>query len=314
MIITSSLDYLLEKLTTRSTSTSLVLFIPPCLNNYAAMCVCRVTLTQYFIFVGLDYSSPILVCAMGHLVPTFSFLFALILRNIKLDLKNRSIQAKMLGTFITVAGAVFVTLYKGHVVRKSSVLLFHVEQRLFIFASTPEHWVIGGILLAGASFSVSIWNIIQLGTLKHYPQVMKVVFFCSLIGTFQCTIISLAFERDLGAWKLRLNTELLLIILTAIFGGVIRSHVQIWCMQLKGPLYATTFKPFGIIYASFFGITFFGNSIYYGSIMGAVIMGIGYYVLVWGPIRDEVIPQDQEERNGDLLEAKVPLLQGDSQV
>lgn len=66
----------------------------------------------------------------------------------------------MLGTFITVAGAVFVTLYKGPVVRKSSVL-FHIEQHLFIFASMPEHWVIGGILLAGASFSVSVWNIIQ---------------------------------------------------------------------------------------------------------------------------------------------------------
>lgn len=242
-------------------------------------------------------------------------------RTVKLDPKNPSIQARFLGTFITVAGAVFVTLYKGPVIRKSSVLS-HLEHHLFIFASTPEQWEIGGILLAGASFSVSVWSIIQvlfqwsvqpismceyflfwriytdkspsslldqMGTLKQYPQVMKVVSFYSLFGTLQCTLISLAIERDPSAWKLKLGTELLLIISTvrarllsvsflialmnrnsmlslwqAIFGGLIRTGVQIWCMRLKGPLYVTMFKPFGIIYASFFGISFFGNSICYG--------------------------------------------------
>ncbi|PKI56229.1 hypothetical protein CRG98_023424 [Punica granatum] len=273
----------------------------------------RITITQYLVFVGLDYSSPILVCAMGHLVPTFSFLLGIILRTIKLDLRNSSIQAKLVGTFITVAGAVFVTLYKGPVVRKSSALL-HLEQHLFVFASSPEHWVIGGILLAGASFSVSIWNIIQLGTVKQYPHVMKVVSFYSLIGTVQCTIISLAIERDLSAWRLKLDMELLLIILTAIFGGVIRSRVQIWCMQLKGPLYVPMFKPFGIVYASFFGISFFGNSIYYGSISGAIIMGIGYYAHMLGQIRDDEMRQDREDKNRDTSEDKVPLLQDDSQV
>lgn len=41
---------------------------------------CRVTMTQAFLFLGLSYSSPILVCAMSHLVPTFNFLLSLILR------------------------------------------------------------------------------------------------------------------------------------------------------------------------------------------------------------------------------------------
>lgn len=61
-----------------------------------------------------------------------------------------------------------------------------------------------------------------------------------------------------------LIVHIILSLWQAIFGGVIRSRVQVWCMQLKGPLYVPMFKPFGIIYASFFGITFFGNSIYYG--------------------------------------------------
>ncbi|XP_048136725.1 WAT1-related protein At1g70260-like [Rhodamnia argentea] len=48
------------------------------------------TLTLYLTFIGLDFRSPILVCAMGHLVPTFSFLLAILLRTIKLDWRSSS--------------------------------------------------------------------------------------------------------------------------------------------------------------------------------------------------------------------------------
>ena len=41
---------------------------------------CRISMAQSFLFLGLTYSSPILVCAMGLLIPTFNFLLSLILR------------------------------------------------------------------------------------------------------------------------------------------------------------------------------------------------------------------------------------------
>lgn len=44
---------------------------------------CRITMTQAFLFLGLSYSSPILVCAMGHLIPTFNFLLSVIFRFLK---------------------------------------------------------------------------------------------------------------------------------------------------------------------------------------------------------------------------------------
>jgi hypothetical protein len=43
---------------------------------------------------------------------------------------------------------------------------------------------------------------------------MKIASFYSLAGTIQCAIFSLIVERDLNAWKLRLNMELLLIVIT----------------------------------------------------------------------------------------------------
>ena len=57
-----------------------------------------------------------------------------------------------------------VELYKGTEMLKTSVSTPYVlqfKEQLFIFSSTQEHWVLGGILLAATSLSVSTWNIIQ---------------------------------------------------------------------------------------------------------------------------------------------------------
>ena len=61
-------------------------------------------------------------------------------------------------------GAIMVELYQGTEMLKTSVsspYTLQFKQQLFIFSSTPEHWVLGGILLAATSLSVSTWNIIQ---------------------------------------------------------------------------------------------------------------------------------------------------------
>lgn len=175
-----------------------------CSVNHTCLCFvlfCRITVSQNLAFLGLSYSSPILVCAMGLMLPTFSFLLSIILRLIylmlflnyslifymnfhqyycltqikcfrrtKTDWRSSSFQAKVTGTIISIMGAVVVELYKGPYIRTSSVSstsssylgLFEKAVQYFVFSSSAtEHWVLGGILLAGASISVSVWNIIQ---------------------------------------------------------------------------------------------------------------------------------------------------------
>ena len=134
--------------------------------------------------------------------------------------------------------------------------------------------------------------------MKQYPEldVMKVVSFYSLIGTIQCTVFTLIVEKNLSAWKLKINMELLLIVLTVrkrknfltfsivlsqiqnyldltdytycacrqSLGGAVRTRVHIWYMQIKGPFYVPMFKPVGIVFATIFGISFFANSLHYG--------------------------------------------------
>lgn len=278
---------------------------------------------QNLAFLGLSFSSPIVVCAMGLLGPAISFLLSIILRRTRLDWGRSSFQAKGIGTLISIIGVVVVELYKGPYIRESSSSIFKASHakdlpQPFVFYSTSDHWILGGMLLAAASLSISIWNIIQLETVRQYPHVMKLVSFYSLAGTIQCGIFCFFMERELNAWKLKLNVELLLIIATGIFASVIRSSVHVSFSRTKGPFYVSMFKPFGIFFATLFGVCFFTNSLHYGSVIGTLVTGIGYYALMWGQISEDEVAKDKEnlnvDDNVDSLDMKTPLLQEESEV
>ncbi|KAJ1395783.1 EamA domain [Sesbania bispinosa] len=269
-------------------------------------------MTQNFLFLGLSYSSPILVCAMGHLIPTFSFLLSVIHRKTELNLRCSAIQVQVIGILVSIMGAVLAEFFKGPLIRPSSHHLRQTKQ-LFVFSSTPEFWVLGGILLAAASFSVALSNFIQKETVQQYPKPMKVVSYYCLLGTILSAIVSWIVERDANAWMLKRNMELILIVLTAVFGGVIRPNVQVWFTRMKGPNYVPLFKPFGIAFATTFGVCFFPNSLHYGSVIGATIIGMGYYTVLYGEFKG-----DEEEKScnesSDSLDKKIPLLQEKMEV
>ncbi|CAL5204002.1 unnamed protein product [Lathyrus oleraceus] len=271
-----------------------------------------ITMTQTLLFLGLSYSSPILVCAMSHLIPTFTFLLNIIHRKVELNLKNSGMQVQIIGIIVSLMGAIVAEFFKGPLIRPSSHHLRYTKQ-LFVFSSTPEFWVFGGILLAAASFSVSITNFIQKETVKQYQEPMKMVSYYTLLGTVLSAIVSCIFESDVNSWKLKHNMELILVVVTGIFGGVIRPNIQIWLSRMKGSLYVPQFKPFGIAFATTFGVCFFPNSLHYGSVIGASVIGMGYYTILYGEFKGDEDEKSSEE-SSDSLDKKIPLLQENMQV
>ncbi|CAN8235811.1 unnamed protein product [Cochlearia groenlandica] len=283
-----------------------------------------VFLFQNLAFVGLSFSSPIVVCAMGLLIPSFSFILSLIIGRTKLEWRNTSSRAKVIGTIISISGAFVEELYKGPFIRPASSSssssspnrLLKSIPKLFVYYNIPDNWFLGCIFLAAAVFTVSLFNIIQAGTVKKYPHVMKVASFYSIIGTIQCLIFSLFMERDQSAWKIQPNFDLFLIIATGIFGNVIRTSVHVKCTQRKGPYYVPLFKPFGIFWATLFGTSLFVNSLHYGSVLGAAIGGVGYYIVSWGQLKETEEKQNTKEVRKIIKnihhpkenEYKVPLL------
>ncbi|KAK1415715.1 hypothetical protein QVD17_31500 [Tagetes erecta] len=263
-----------------------------------------VTMAQNLAFVGLSYSSPIVAIGMGCMIPSISFILALICRKTNVDLRSSSSRTKLMGTFISITGAIILMYYRGPVVKDPSTHL-QLAPQLFVFLSHHENWVLGCALFAAASLSYSIWNIIQVGAVEKCPDVMTVASCSTLFGTFQSALLAIVVERDPMAWRLQLDMGLLVIVLTAIFTSLIKSNVYMWCARQKSQFYVIMFKPLGVVVAGMFGCVFFAQTFHYGSLMAAAITGIGYFTMMWGQIKED----KSKGTKVDLVEERVPLLQ-----
>lgn len=81
-------------------------------------------------------------------------------RQEKLDVSSSSSQAKLVGTLVSISGALIVTLYKGPSIWTSAHSRQHLLQQSHNSLKS-ENWALGAFFLATASLSASIWNTLQ---------------------------------------------------------------------------------------------------------------------------------------------------------
>ncbi|CAL2250449.1 unnamed protein product [Prunus armeniaca] len=256
---------------------------------------------------------------MGNLIPIYTFVLAIIFRMEKLDLWRSSSQAKLLGTIVSVSGAFVVILYKGSAILKFKALSpsnFPPHQNLIISQHTK--WIFGGLFLALSCLLAAIWNIVQASIVNNCPSKVTIVFFYTFFVTIQCTIFSLIVERNPNSWTLRPNIEMIAIVCSALFGSVFRIGVHTWCLHQKGPIFVAMFRPLGVAIAAVMVVIFLGEALHlgslidiyvYGSVIGSVIVAIGFYAMMWGQIKEKSIVMENEVHSLASSTQQTPLLQ-----
>ncbi|XP_042497001.1 WAT1-related protein At5g40240-like [Macadamia integrifolia] len=281
-----------------------------------------ITLMQNCVFTGINLSSPTLGSAMSNLVPAFTFILAVISRVEKVDWRSSGSQLRILGSLVSIAGAFVVILYKGPSIGtppSSPPLHFSTSSNSNSNSLAASNWVLGGLFLAVASISISIWHTLQAATLKKYPIEMIVVSFNSFFGTIQCLVVALILERDPIAWTLKPDLELLSIFYSAVIGSVVTPCVLTWCIHEKGPVFVAMFKPLSIAIAALMGALFLGDTLHLGSVVGAIIIVIGFHGVIWGQSKEERrIKEDDDDDGGVETSAvsieKAPLLRNHREV
>jgi len=187
-------------------------------------------------------------------------------------------------TIVAITGAFVMTLYRGPPVLKLTSPSISPHNLLL---SQESNWVIGGLFLAITCICSAAWNIFQTATVKEFPDQTTVVFFFCLFGTIQCAIFSLIVERNSSAWALHTSIEIIAIVFAAIFGSVFRVSIITWCLRKKGPLYVAMFKPLSMVIAVVMGILFLGDILHLGSVIGAIIIALGFYTVMWGQSQEK---------------------------
>ncbi|CAJ2665472.1 unnamed protein product [Trifolium pratense] len=241
-------------------------------------------------YTGISYSSPTLSSAIGNLIPAFTFILAAICRMEKLAIKTRTTQAKVLGSIISISGAFIVTFYKGKsIIIAHNSSSFHLQHSSNgILTSVDINWVIGGLLLIVSNILITIWFIVQAEIMKEIPDELTSVFFHNLFAATFAFCVGLLAETNSSLWKIRLDISLISIVCTGIFGKFMGNAIYAWAIHLKGPVYVAMFKPLSIVIAVVMGMVFLGDTLHIGSIVGATIISIGLYAVLWGKASEEI--------------------------
>ncbi|KAF9621899.1 hypothetical protein IFM89_037650 [Coptis chinensis] len=232
--------------------------------------------------------------------------FAYFLEKIEqVRLKRKDGIAKVCGTLLCVFGATVITLYKGPTIYNPSPTL-HQESSLLLSLGDAKgkNWTLGCIYLIGHCLSWSGWLVFQAPVLKKYPARLSVTSYTCLFGVIQFLIIAAAMERNAQAWLIHSSGELFSVFYAGFVASGIAFAVQIWCIDRGGPVFVAVYQPVQTLVVAIVASIALGEQFYLGGIIGAILIIIGLYLVLWGKSEEKklalataVIPSTMENGN-----------------
>ncbi|KAL5059869.1 hypothetical protein RYX36_031473 [Vicia faba] len=245
---------------------------------------------QNLYFLGMKYTTATFAVAMNNVLPAITFVMACIFKLEKIKMKSVHSQAKVVGTLATVAGAMVMTLLRGPILNifgthGNSAQIQHNS------GANLQHAIKGSIMITIGCFSCACFMILQTVTLETYPAELSLTAWICLLGTIEGSIVALIMERaDYSVWSLNWDTKLL----AAVYSGVVCSgmayYIQGAVMRYRGPVFVATFNPLCMVIVAIMSVFFLAEKIYLGRVIGAVVIIIGLYLVVWGKSKDYDTP------------------------
>ncbi|GMP69175.1 hypothetical protein CsSME_00028528 [Camellia sinensis var. sinensis] len=244
---------------------------------------------QNLFYTGMKYTTATFATAMCNIVPAITFLMAWILRLEKVNLRSSHSQAKVVGTFVTVGGAMIMTLIKGALIGLPwTKMKSHGPITNTSTSANQQDLIKGSLMITAGCFCWAAFVILQAITLKSYPAELSLTTLICMLGSLQGTILTLLVERGNKAiWSLSWDTKLI----CALYGGIICSGVSYYIsgvvMKEKGPVFVTAFNPLSLVIIAIIGSFVLAEQTYVGSVVGAIVIVIGLYLVIWGKSKDE---------------------------
>ncbi|GMN34022.1 hypothetical protein TIFTF001_046768, partial [Ficus carica] len=213
-------------------------------------------------YKGLEYSSPSLSSTIDTLMPAFTFFLAVVFRMEHLDLRSSSTQTKILGTIVSILGALVMVLYKGPTILSRSATTESSQSLHFPLRTSQTNWTKGGLLLVADKLLNSSSLILQAHILKMYPAELIVSFANCLLVAIIAAPVGFMVERDMNNWILKFDIRLSTVIYSAFLGPAFINSIQNLCLPLKGPLYVAIFTPLAIVLAAAASFVFLGEALH----------------------------------------------------
>uniref|UniRef100_A0A0A9H9N5 WAT1-related protein n=1 Tax=Arundo donax TaxID=35708 RepID=A0A0A9H9N5_ARUDO len=193
-------------------------------------------------------------------------------------------MAKLLGTLVSLGGAMVLTLYKG-------VALTH--------AAPPQHlhshgqggaadpvsrgkWTLGTVAILGNCVCLSCWFLLHGRLARKYPHVYSCNALMSMLSFLQVAVVGLCTQRTISPWIVKSKFQILTVLYAGVVGCGVSFVLLTWCIEKRGPVFVAAFIPIVQIIVSVIDFSILHEQLYLGSVLGSVLVIGGLYLLLWG--------------------------------
>nr|GMD86095.1 WAT1-related protein At2g39510-like [Ipomoea batatas] len=209
-------------------------------------------------------------------------------------------QAKILGTIVTIGGAMIMTLVRGGVIG----LPWTKEADHAQSASAGNGMqdpVKGAAMVAAGCCCWASFYILQVITLKSYPAGLSLTSMLCGVGALQGSVLTLVVERgNTAIWAIHWDTTLLAYIYSGVICSGVAYYISGVVMKDKGPVFVTAFNPLSMIIVAIMGSFILAEQLDFGKVFGACVIVVGLYLVIWGSSKD-----DSSKSSGNDLDAPV---------
>ncbi|XP_020971386.1 WAT1-related protein At2g37450 isoform X3 [Arachis ipaensis] len=249
---------------------------------------------QNLYFLGMKYTTATFAAAMTNMLPAITFFMACILRLEKIKIKSIRSIAKVVGTLATVSGAMVMTLLKGPIIELfgrhggSNHNLHHDADE------NTQHAIKGFIMITIGCFSWACFVILQTITLEAYPAELSLTAWICILGAAEGAAVAMIMERaNPSVWYLKWDMKLLAVVYSGIVCSGLAYYMQGLVLKTRGPVFVTAFNPLCMVIVAIMGSLILAEKLFLGRLIGAIVIVLGLYLVVWGKSKDYKPPSNE---------------------
>ncbi|XP_061355422.1 WAT1-related protein At1g43650 [Gastrolobium bilobum] len=254
------------------------------------------TASSNLYYVAINYTSATFAAASTNTVPAITFIMAVLIRVESISIKNLHGVAKILGSVLSLSGAITFALVKGpplDFIRWNPEDQKHVSHPLTTVHSKGNS-IRGSLMMLSANTTWSLWLILQGFIVKQYPAKFRLTALQCFFSFIQSAILAVAMESNPSAWRLGWDIHLLSVAYCGVIVTGICYWLQVCTIETKGPVFTAMFTPLALIITAIFSALLWKESIYLGSIGGTVLLVVGLYSVLWGKNKESVNRENYE--------------------
>ncbi|KAK1267033.1 WAT1-related protein [Acorus gramineus] len=240
----------------------------------------RVTLAQSMLSGALYFTTSTVEAAVLNTIPAITYVLSLLSRQEDLNFHTPWGKLKVLGTAISVFGALTLVLWRhGSPVSPDVLRVTPNEYR--------DSTVVGLVMVVVGVISFSTWILMLEPTMKMYPAEISMTAIMFGCATLQTGVMAAFLCRRASLWQLNWDMELLNIFIGGALNSGLANLFVAWCAGLKGPVFTAAFSPLGLIFTTLLETVFLHHHMYCESVIGSILIVTGLYIYLWSKSKEE---------------------------